>query len=122
MLLAATPAREKHELGALLSAVSAASEGWKGVYLGPDLPASEIASAATVLGGRIVALSLLDPSLAGLFPREINDLRRLLPDRIRLVVGGAEAILSQVAGKVEGVERFPYLPGVPYNVKIAQHF
>jgi DNA-binding transcriptional MerR regulator len=38
-LVAATPARERHELGALLSAVSAAAEGWKGVYLGPDLPA-----------------------------------------------------------------------------------
>jgi len=117
VLVAATPALEKHELGALLSAVSAASEGWKAVYLGPDLPATEIASAARVLGAQVVTLSLLDPSLTETFPGEITALRRILPASIRVVVGGAEEILPRVAGRVEDVEFLESLSDLRENLR-----
>jgi DNA-binding transcriptional MerR regulator len=110
VLVAATPARERHELGALLSAVSAAAEGWKAFYLGPDLPASEIESAASRLGAEVVALSLVDPALTSSFPQEIMALRRVLPTSVRLVVGGPPEVIARVGEEVEGTELMTALP------------
>jgi methanogenic corrinoid protein MtbC1 len=45
-LVVTTPAGQLHELGALVVATAAASEGWRATYLGPNLPAEEIAGAA----------------------------------------------------------------------------
>ncbi|NIP80239.1 MAG: transcriptional regulator, partial [Gemmatimonadetes bacterium] len=45
-MLVATPAGDRHEIGALLVAAAALGTGWDVVYLGADLPASEIAVAA----------------------------------------------------------------------------
>jgi len=104
VLVSATPAGERHELGALLSAVTAAGEGWTAVYLGPDLPAAEIAAAAKRLEARIVALSLVDPALGAAFSDEIRDLRGALSGRIRLVVGGPPGILAPLKAEVQDVE------------------
>ena len=61
-LLVATPAGQRHELGALMAAVVAASDGWRVTYLGSDLPAMEIAAAAVTRKVRAIALSLTYPS------------------------------------------------------------
>ena len=119
VLVAATPARERHELGALLSAVSAAAEGWKGVYLGPDLPASEIASAALRLGAQVVTLCLVDPSLTNCFPEEIMALRRALPPAVRVVVGGPAEIMAAVEERVEGAEVMTALPELRVSLRRA---
>lgn len=87
VLLSATPAGETHEFGALLSAVTAASEGWRGVFLGPDLPAVEIAGAALRLQARAVALSILGTSEAESWLAEVEDLRRRLPTSVMLFLG-----------------------------------
>jgi DNA-binding transcriptional MerR regulator len=42
-LVVTTPAGQLHELGALSVAATAASDGWHVTYLGPSLPAEEIA-------------------------------------------------------------------------------
>lgn len=104
VFVAATPARERHELGALLSAVSAAAEGWRAIYLGPDLPADEIASAAGRLRAQVVGLSLVDPALSGSSRGEILALREALPRSIRLVVGGGAEILAAIQPRVENTE------------------
>ncbi|MGW8264738.1 MAG: MerR family transcriptional regulator [Longimicrobiales bacterium] len=104
VLVAATPARERHELGALLSAVYAASEGWKAIYLGPDLPAEEIASAAARLGARVVTLSVVDPALSESFLPEIVTLREAMSPSVRLVVGGPGPILSSLRPRVPNTE------------------
>lgn len=117
ILIAATPARERHELGALLSAVSAASEGWKAIYLGPDLPPEEIASAADRLGARVVALSLVDPALSEAFVTEISGLREALPAAVRLVVGGPVSILSALRGRVRDTELLEAMPELRENLR-----
>ena len=76
-----TPAGEKHELGALLSAVSGAAEGWNGIFLGPDLPAEEIVSAALRLQAEVVTLSCVDPRTAETLPSEIASIRGATPGR-----------------------------------------
>jgi DNA-binding transcriptional MerR regulator/methylmalonyl-CoA mutase cobalamin-binding subunit len=84
----ATPASEAHELGLLMAAVCAQERGAHAVYLGCDLPAPEIADAATRAGASGVALSLvcLRPDAAA---REIGSVRRALPERAFVWVGGA---------------------------------
>lgn len=90
-LLVATPAHHRHELGALLAAVVAASEGWHVTYLGPDLPAGDIADAAARSGARAVALSLVHPLEHPAVPEELQALRQGLGDGVAILVGGAAA-------------------------------
>ena len=90
-VVATTPAGQLHEMGALLAAVVASSEGWNSTFLGPNLPAEEIAWAAAQKGAKAVLLSIVypgdDPHLGG----ELVKLRRLLGDDIALLVGGQAA-------------------------------
>jgi methanogenic corrinoid protein MtbC1 len=91
VVVVATPARQMHEMGARLAAVSASVAGWRVAYLGPDLPAEEIAGAARKRGAHAVALSAVfpvhDPRLAD----EIRRLRSQLPPGVAILVGGAAA-------------------------------
>lgn len=91
VVVVATPAGQQHELGALMAALTASEEGWSVVYLGPDLPAQEIARAAAQVRARAVALSLVyppdDPQLAG----ELRRLRQLLENGVAILVGGRSA-------------------------------
>ena len=87
-LVATTPARQHHELGALLAAATAAGEGWQVTYLGPELPPEEIAAAALQKDARAVALSLTYPPDDPLLVDELRRLRRLLDSRTALIVGG----------------------------------
>ncbi|MGH7688525.1 MAG: MerR family transcriptional regulator, partial [Gemmatimonadaceae bacterium] len=57
-MVVATPAGERHELGALFAAVVAMTHGWAVTYLGADLPAADIAEAALAVGANVVALSV----------------------------------------------------------------
>lgn len=90
-LVATTLARQHHELGALIVAATAASEGWNVTYLGPDLPAEEIAAAVRQKGAPAVALSLTYPPDDPILPDELRRLRRLLGKGVTLFVGGRSA-------------------------------
>lgn len=90
-VIVTTPARQLHELGALIAAATAASEGWQVTYLGADLPAEEIAAAVVQKGARAVALSVVYPPDDTLLPDELRRLRRLLPRHVELIVGGRSA-------------------------------
>jgi DNA-binding transcriptional MerR regulator/methanogenic corrinoid protein MtbC1 len=104
VLVAGTASGEKHELGALLSAVSGAEAGWRSVFIGPDLPAEEIASVAVRLGAAVVAVSCVDPRTAQSLPGEIHAIRMRLPDGVRLVLGGPLPIAAEIAASETGVE------------------
>ena len=104
VLVSGTPAGERHELGAILCAVSGAAEGWDGVYLGPDLPAEEIALAALRLEAEVVTLSCVDPNLAETFPVEIQKVRQRLPADVQLVVGGPTISGNEEVLAMEGVQ------------------
>jgi DNA-binding transcriptional MerR regulator/methylmalonyl-CoA mutase cobalamin-binding subunit len=106
VLVAATPAGETHEIGALLAGGVAALAGWRVTYLGADLPAEEIARAVTATGASAVALSCVDPSNATRALAEIRHVRSLLPDGVRVLVGGAAA---PAAGSAPGITLLPDL-------------
>jgi methylmalonyl-CoA mutase cobalamin-binding subunit len=102
-VIATAPAGQHHELGAMKAAVIAAIEGWQATYLGCDLPAREIAAAATELDAHAIALSLVYPERDPRVESELRLLGRLLPDGVRLFVGGESArhyrtILEQIGG------------------------
>jgi DNA-binding transcriptional MerR regulator/methylmalonyl-CoA mutase cobalamin-binding subunit len=88
VFVATTPARQRHELGALLATATAAASGWRVLYLGPDLPPEEIAAAAVHQGARVVALSLVYPPDDALLREELRRLRRLLGPHTELIAGG----------------------------------
>lgn len=90
-LVVTTPSRQQHELGALVAAAMAASEGWQVTYLGPDLPPQEIAAAALQKGARAVALGLTYPPDDPLLVEDLKRLRRLLPQGTELIIGGRAA-------------------------------
>jgi methanogenic corrinoid protein MtbC1 len=90
-IVVATPAGQLHEVGALVVAVAAALEGWRPVFLGPNLPADEIAGAVQKSGACAVALSLVFPSDDPKLPAELSRLRRLLSDDVSLLIGGRAA-------------------------------
>lgn len=89
-MIVTTPAYQHHELAAMLVAATARSEGWRATYLGPNLPAEEIAAAAEQPGVRAVALSVTIGGSSDL-DDELRRIGRLMPNHVRLVVGGRAA-------------------------------
>ncbi len=87
-VLVTTPSGQLHEIGALLAAICAASEGCNVTYLGCDLPAEEIAAGARQKGSVIVALSATYPPDDPRLPRELVRLHGLVPPSVRVIVGG----------------------------------
>jgi methanogenic corrinoid protein MtbC1 len=85
-----TPEGELHELGAQLSAVTIALQGYRVLYLGPSSPAQEIGRAARGASASIVALSIisLEPELA---VRAVQSVLGELPETIEFVLGGSMA-------------------------------
>jgi DNA-binding transcriptional MerR regulator/methylmalonyl-CoA mutase cobalamin-binding subunit len=108
-LVVTTPAGQLHELGALIAATAASAEGWHITYLGPSLPAEEIAAAAETNNSRAVALSIVladDPHVKN----ELARLGQLLPENIALLVGGrSSAHYADVLQQI-GAVRLPDLP------------
>jgi MerR family transcriptional regulator, light-induced transcriptional regulator len=90
-LVAATPQGQLHELGAVIAASLAAELGWRAVYLGPSLPAAEIAAVAAQNQARAVALSLVYPADDPNVERELHDLRRFVAKNVAILVGGRAA-------------------------------
>jgi methanogenic corrinoid protein MtbC1 len=85
-----TPAKEDHELGAMMVAMLAAMHGWSVLYLGPDLPAEEIAYAVNHVDADLLMLSVtnLRPKES---QREIAAIESEIAERVRIVVGGPAA-------------------------------
>jgi len=85
-----TPAKEDHELGAMMVAMLAAMHGWSVLYLGPDLPAEEIAYAVNDINADLLMLSVtnLRPKES---QREIAAIESEISERVRILVGGPAA-------------------------------
>lgn len=90
-LIVTTLAGQVHELGALIVAATAVTEGWRVTYPGPNLPAEEIAAAAEILDAQAVALSTVYPPDDPHILDELQLLRRSLPTEVAILVGGRSA-------------------------------
>jgi DNA-binding transcriptional MerR regulator/methylmalonyl-CoA mutase cobalamin-binding subunit len=97
VLVAATPQGQLHELGAVMAAALAAEQGWRAIFLGPSLPASEIAGVAIQNQARAVTLSIIYPEDDPNVERELHDLRRFLPETTTILAGGRAAACYRAA-------------------------
>ncbi len=86
----ATPSEEDHELAALMAAMLAAMHGWRVLYLGPNLPAEEIAYAVNHTDAELLLLSVtnLEPAAC---TRQIAAIEASIPERVTIFVGGRAA-------------------------------
>jgi DNA-binding transcriptional MerR regulator/methylmalonyl-CoA mutase cobalamin-binding subunit len=100
-LLLATLAGDQHKMGGLLAATTAAAEGWRVTYLGPDLPAAEIATAAVAAGARAVGVSIVHLADRERTLTELRTVRARLPASVPLLAGGAGAVV--LAPDLDGV-------------------
>lgn len=87
VLIATTPEGEAHEIGALCVALVARLTGWNVLYLGPNLPPTEIVNISLSRSVRCVCLSglCIKQKLA---ERQIYEIRAKLPARVAVWVGG----------------------------------
>ncbi|HEU5075829.1 MAG TPA: MerR family transcriptional regulator [Polyangiaceae bacterium] len=87
VVVCATLPAELHEFGALAAGLLAAGRGWKVVYLGPNLPADQIAGAAGRSQAELILLSIVveHPGVR----EQLSRLRAVLPQRVRVILGGA---------------------------------
>lgn len=107
-LVVCTLTGQHHELGSLMVSVRAASMGWRVTYLGANLPAEEIASAALQLDARAVAISLVHPPGDSQVEQEIERLRKGLP-KLSIIAGGRAADSYAKQLKKQGIVRLDSL-------------
>jgi len=102
-IVVATPAGQMHEVGALLATATARDIGWRVTYLGPSLPAEEIAACAQIRKARAVAVSTVYPADDPQVPVELTQLRQLLPSSTAMLLGGRAAFGYHQALRVPDV-------------------
>ncbi len=90
-----TPVGQLHELGALMAAATASSEGWRVTYLGPNLPAEEIVAAVRQNKAKAIGLSIIYPGDDARMSDEMQKLRRGVSDDVVIMVGGRAALSYQ---------------------------
>jgi MerR family transcriptional regulator, light-induced transcriptional regulator len=57
--VASTPSGERHELGAMMAGILVGLAGYRVTYLGPDLPAADMAAAVQRLNAKLLLLSVV---------------------------------------------------------------
>ena len=87
-LIATTPEKEDHDIGALVATLLARLKGWNALFLGANMPAAEIADAAHRREVCCVCLSALAGRRAAL-QRHLQALRSALSPGIDIWIGGA---------------------------------
>ena len=98
-LIVTTPIGQMHEIGALIIASVASTEGWQVTYLGPNLPAEDIAAATQQRHARAVGLSIGYPPDDPHLQQEFTRLRQYLPQEVAVFVSG------RAAGRLSGYLR-----------------
>ncbi len=87
-LLVTTPSGQLHELGAFIASCLARKSGWRVIYLGASLPADAIAGAVVRSEACAVLLSIIYPVDDPALPKELIQLRKQLPQKTTILVGG----------------------------------
>jgi DNA-binding transcriptional MerR regulator len=99
-IVLATLAGESHDFGILAAAMLASLSGLEPVYLGPDIPASDIVQAAKRTSARIVSIGITLPSSTT--ARDLQALADELPEGVELWIGGSGSDstgLSELPGR-----------------------
>lgn len=87
-IVLSTPPGQAHEMGAMMAAATADELGWSVCYLGPNLPAEEIAAAVRMTGAQVVALSVMYRDNDSHVLQELSRIRRFVDPSVPVLVGG----------------------------------
>ncbi len=119
VMISTTPEGYHHEIGAMAVAIIGATQGWRTIFLGSDLPAEEIAAAARKLDASLVALSLTYPECSMHTTEELVRLSQYIKPAASLVVGGfiSESIRSFLRRNSIDV-----LDDIPHLIRFLQEF
>lgn len=105
LVVTSTLSGEAHEFGAVLASVMAAEAGWRVLYLGPSLPAEEIARTAVLTRAAAVAVSVVKDGGEAEVTQDLGALRDALPPSVRLLAGGRGATSHAAAvRRIGGIE------------------
>jgi methanogenic corrinoid protein MtbC1 len=104
-ILLTTLPGERHELGILSCAVIAVELGANPIYLGPDLPAGEVVTAAGATRAGAVAVSTSRCAPVRQRERAVRELRRALPRAVALWIGGSGSEGLKLPARTERIER-----------------
>ena len=99
LMVLTTVSDERHELGILMCALVAASRGLRCLYLGPDLPATDIALLGEKTNAAVVTLSFVMSEDNTHTTGQLAEVARLLPASTELWIGGA-GVRQFAAGQV----------------------
>jgi methanogenic corrinoid protein MtbC1 len=103
---------DRHEGGLLMLSILLALRGYRVLYLGLDTPVAQIAATARVGGAEAVALSVSAAMSREGAASDLAALRKALPRRVHLWVGGAGA-----PAPIHGVERFATLTALDERLR-----
>jgi DNA-binding transcriptional MerR regulator len=109
-MVLATPAGESHEFGILASAMLASMAGIEPVYLGPDLPALEIANVAQRVSAQVILLGVT--VITENTGDEVRTVASAMPEAGELWVGGASSTdldLTRLGRKTVWIKDLPAL-------------
>ena len=104
IFLVTTPPRQLHELGAMMTAVTAMSLGWRSIYLGPNLPMEDIARAALQYKAKVVALSIIYPLDDSRLKLDLQRLEILLKNQATIIIGGQGASAYSMSLELTGIK------------------
>jgi DNA-binding transcriptional MerR regulator/methylmalonyl-CoA mutase cobalamin-binding subunit len=103
-VVATTVTGELHEFGAMMAGIQAAVAGWRVIYLGPNLPASEIARVAKSVDARVVALGVVNNQVTKSLRHEFSAVRQRLGSKATIVGGGAGTAEHQLTMRRSGIQ------------------
>lgn len=87
-IVVGTPCGQLHDMAALMVSACAANLGWNVAFVGPNLPAHELAGAVRRFNAQCIALSLTYPEDDVRLSDELLKLRQMLPEEVHVLVGG----------------------------------
>jgi DNA-binding transcriptional MerR regulator/methylmalonyl-CoA mutase cobalamin-binding subunit len=90
-IVLATLPGEEHGLGLQMAALILASAGWRLLFLGTEVPVTQIAAVADERKAGAVGLSVSVAAQGPATQTRIRRLRQALPSRVKLVIGGEGA-------------------------------
>ncbi|MDX2147989.1 MAG: cobalamin-dependent protein [Planctomycetota bacterium] len=110
-MIAASVDGNSHELGVRMVADAFESEGWRVVYLGPSVPAQDLAHAVLDFGADLLALSVALPTQIQIVTDTIAVIRHACQGRQPfIIVGGLAFAECPDAWKTTGADAFATSP------------
>ncbi len=87
--MVATPVGQNHEIGALMAAVVAANDGWRIVYIAPNIAARDLAAVVKLQNPVAIVLGITYPADDAQVVQELRLLRKCIPENVQVIAGGA---------------------------------